>query len=38
MESNFVLNPHHSDFARIRHAGPEDFNFDPRFFAGAALS
>ncbi len=38
MESNFVLNPHHADFARIRHAEPEQFIFDPRFFALAALS
>jgi RES domain-containing protein len=38
MESNFVLNPRHPDFARIRHADPEQFVFDPRFFALAALS
>ena len=38
MESNFVLNPRHPDFARIKHADPEQFIFDPRFFALAALS
>jgi RES domain-containing protein len=38
MESNFVLNPRHPDFARIKHADPEQFVFDPRFFALAALS
>ncbi|HEY9128000.1 MAG TPA: RES family NAD+ phosphorylase [Acidobacteriaceae bacterium] len=38
MESNFVFNPQHPDFARIRHADPEEFVFDPRFFVFAALS
>jgi RES domain-containing protein len=38
MESNFVLNPRHPDFARLQHAAPEPFLFDPRFFALAALS
>jgi len=38
MESNFVLNPRHSDFARIKHAAAEPFVFDTRFFALAALS
>lgn len=33
MESNFVLNPGHRDFSRIRHDEPEKFVFDPRFFA-----
>jgi RES domain-containing protein len=32
MESNFVLNPGHPDFSRIRHDRPERFLFDPRFF------
>ncbi len=31
MESNFVLNPRHPDFARIQHADPEEFVFNPRF-------
>jgi len=38
MESNFVLNPRHADFSRIRHDAPEGFIFDPRFFGSAALS
>ena len=33
MESNFVLNPAHSDFARITHAAAQPFPFSPRFFA-----
>lgn len=33
MESNFVLNPRHADFSRIEHENPEEFVFDPRFFA-----
>jgi RES domain-containing protein len=32
MESNFVLNPFHSDFSRIHHDRPERFLFDPRLF------
>jgi RES domain-containing protein len=32
MESNFVLNPGHADFARIRRHPPEPFVFNPRFF------
>lgn len=38
MESNFVLNPRHSDFARIRRSNPEEFVFDARFFALTSLS
>lgn len=35
MESNYVLNPHHADFARI-HAEPAvEFVFNPRFFLSA---
>ena len=33
MESNFILNPRHPDFARIQQENPEEFVFDPRFFA-----
>ena len=29
-DTNFVLNPEHRDFKRIRIASPVDFNFDPR--------
>lgn len=32
MESNFVLNPRHVDFARIEHETPQEFVFDARFF------
>ena len=32
MESNFLLNPAHSDFPRIQHGIAERFHFDPRFF------
>jgi hypothetical protein len=32
MESNFVFNPNHTEFQRIRHDSPERFVFDPRFF------
>jgi RES domain-containing protein len=32
MESNFLLNPAHPDFSRLRHDPPERFHFDPRFF------
>jgi RES domain-containing protein len=37
MESNFVLNPGHPDFARIGHDDPEPFIFDPRFFGSGAV-
>ena len=29
-DTNFLLNPEHSDFKRIRIASPIDFEFDPR--------
>jgi len=29
-ETNFVLNPAHPDFARIKVSAPEPFSFDPR--------
>jgi RES domain-containing protein len=32
MESNFVLNPNHTEFQLIRHETSERFIFDPRFF------
>jgi RES domain-containing protein len=32
MESNFVLNPSHPEFARIERDRPETFVFDPRVF------
>ena len=32
IESNFVLNPAHPDFARIRHDPPQKFVLNPRFF------
>jgi RES domain-containing protein len=32
MESNFVLNPGHTDFALIRNEATKRFVFDPRFF------
>jgi RES domain-containing protein len=39
MESNFVLNPSHPDFARIQRDKPEFFEFDSRLFdASAELS
>ncbi len=31
-DQNFLLNPTHSDFKRIRIAPPIDFEFDPRLF------
>jgi RES domain-containing protein len=34
MESNFVLNPAHPDFARIRADSSHEFEFDSRFFRG----
>jgi RES domain-containing protein len=33
MESNFVFNPVHADFARIRHEAAQAFAFDARYFA-----
>jgi RES domain-containing protein len=36
MESNFVLNPGHPDFAMIQHDRPERFVFDPRLFDASA--
>jgi RES domain-containing protein len=33
MESNFLFNPSHPDFSRIKSDPPRDFVFDPRFFA-----
>jgi RES domain-containing protein len=32
MESNFLINPAHSDFNRIRPGRTREFAFDPRFF------
>ncbi len=32
MESNFVLNPAHPGFARIKHDAAEKYVFNPRFF------
>ena len=32
MESNFLINPAHRDFARIRAGRSRDFAFDTRFF------
>src|SRR6476660_501940 len=32
MESNFVFNPAHADFARIGRGPSEEFVFNPRFF------
>ena len=32
IESNFVLNPAHPDFAQIGRDQSEEFRFDPRFF------
>jgi RES domain-containing protein len=37
MESNFVLNPRHPDFSRIRHDSPQEFVFDPRFLSSIAI-
>jgi RES domain-containing protein len=37
MESNFVLNPRHPDFSRIESEPPQEFLFDPRYFAPARL-
>jgi RES domain-containing protein len=30
-EKNYLLNPRHPDFSRIRFSVPEPFRFDPRF-------
>lgn len=35
MESNFVFNPLHPDFKRIEHDSPQEFTFQPGFFASA---
>jgi RES domain-containing protein len=35
IESNFVLNPSHPDFARIHAEPAEEFVFNPRFFLTA---
>ncbi|PYJ28216.1 MAG: hypothetical protein DME90_08435 [Verrucomicrobia bacterium] len=32
-DKNFLLNPEHSDFKRIRIASPIDFDFDPRLLS-----
>jgi RES domain-containing protein len=32
LESNYVLNPAHPDFALIRPDAPEEYRFNPRFF------
>jgi RES domain-containing protein len=32
VESNFLFNPSHPEFAKIRHDPPRAFAFDPRFF------
>jgi len=32
MESNFVLNPRHAEFAQVELVESEEFVFDPRFF------
>lgn len=32
IEDNYVLNPHHPDFRRIRIFPPEPFGFDPRMW------
>lgn len=37
MESNFVLNPRHPDFAHIQPDDPEEFVFDPRLFGRPPL-
>jgi RES domain-containing protein len=29
-EHNFLLNPEHGDFARLRFGKPQPFRFDPR--------
>jgi len=31
-ESNWLINPRHPEFARIRVRSPEDFHYDVRFF------
>ena len=37
IESSFILNPAHPDFAKIHHHEPEEFRFDPRFFPAGNL-
>jgi RES domain-containing protein len=32
-EANWLINPRHPEFARIRVHAPEDFHYDDRFFA-----
>jgi len=34
-ESNFILNPEHADFSRIRFADPQPFRFDARLLRSA---
>jgi len=36
-ESNWLINPRHPDFRRIRVHPPEDFRYDARFFAQRGL-
>jgi RES domain-containing protein len=36
-ESNWLINPQHPDFRRIRVHPPEDFRYDARFFAKRGL-
>jgi RES domain-containing protein len=38
MESNFILNPRHPDFSRIRHDTPQKFVLDPRLFPSSRSS
>ena len=33
-ESNYLINPRHKDFKRIKIIGTEPFPFDPRYFGG----
>jgi RES domain-containing protein len=33
MESNFIFNPAHPDFGRVRHDRSQPFAFDPRYFS-----
>jgi RES domain-containing protein len=35
-ETNFLLDPGHPDFGRIKRGAPEPFAFDPRLLAGRA--
>jgi RES domain-containing protein len=34
-ESNYLLNPAHRDFKKVRLSAPEPFSFDPRLWTGA---